>query len=130
MARIKTGFSILSDADLLIEVSGIIASMTGNVYFPHPVAPLSEVKDAYEVFSAIMSVVSNGNRDAVKAKNKTRALLERLLGELALYVQLRSKGDRIILLSSGFRLADKSVPAATAVNPAKIYRSEISSYIW
>lgn len=107
MARIKTGFSNFTDAGLLIEASRIIASMTGNPHFAGPVPPLSEVKDAYEAFDTVMSAMYNGNKDARMFKNKTRAALERLLGELALYVQLRSKGDEIILQSSGYELVNK-----------------------
>lgn len=118
MARIKTGFSTFSDAGLLIEAYRIITSMTGNAYFPCPVPPLSEVKDAYKLFDTAMSAMGNGNKDATMVKNKTRAALERLLGELALYVQLRSKGDEIILQSTAFRLASKPAPINVLPKPS------------
>ncbi len=107
MARIKTGFSNFTDAGLRIEVSRIIKSMTGNPYFAGPVPPLHEVKDACEAFDAVIFAIANGSKDAGMIKNKTRVKLERLLGELALYIQLRSKGDEIILQSSGYELVNK-----------------------
>ncbi len=106
MARIKTGFSNFTDAGLLIEASRIITSMTANPHFRSPVPPLSEVKDAHEAFDTVMSAMYNGNKDARMFKNKTRFALERLLGELALYVQLRSRGDEIVLQSSGYELVN------------------------
>lgn len=112
MARIKTGFTTFTDAALLIEASRIIASMTGNPHFTAPVPPLSEVKDAYEAFDTAMSATGDGNKDATIVKNKTRAALERLLGQLALYVQLQSKSNEIILQSSGYELVTKRNPVA------------------
>ncbi len=117
MAKIKTGFSTYGDLSLLIEASRIITSITGNTYFPNPVPPLSEVKDAYDLFDTAMSAIGNGNKDATMVKNKTRAALERVLGELALYVQLQSKNDEIMLLSTGFRIASKPAPIGVLPKP-------------
>lgn len=118
MARIKTGFSTFSNAGLLIEAARIITSMTGNAHFTDPVPPLSEVKDAYEAFDTAMSAMGNGNKNAKMVKNKTRAKLDRLLGELALYVQLRSKGEELILQSSGYELVNMSTSADVLPKPS------------
>lgn len=117
MARIKTGFTTFSDHGLLMEAGRIIASMTGNPHFADPVPPLSEVKDAYETFDIAMSAMGNGNKEARMVKNKTRAKLERLLGELAMYVQLRSKGDEIILQSSGYELVNRRTSVGVLPKP-------------
>lgn len=116
MAKIRTNLSPLSDADLLVEASKIITSMTGNAYFPNPVPPLSEVKDAYEAFDTAMSATGT-SKDATITKNKARAVLEQVLRELGLYVQLNSKGDEAILSSTGYKLASKPTPIGVLPKP-------------
>jgi hypothetical protein len=116
MARIKTGFSTFTDAGLLVEAAQIITSMTGNAYFPNPVPPLSEVEDAYDAYKEAIAATSG--KEATMTKNKTRAVLERLLGELALYVQLNSKGDEVVLGSTAFRMVSKRVPVGVLPKPS------------
>lgn len=78
MARIKTDFSTFSNNALLNEASRIIASMTGNAFFPAAVPPLFDVKEAYDAFYNAVAVPGEGNKDATIVKNKTRHRLERL----------------------------------------------------
>lgn len=116
MAKIRINVSVLNDAELLVEASQIIASMTGNIYFPNPVPPLSEVKDAYEAYDAAMAAMGTG-KDATATKNKARGVLEQVLKELGLYVQLNGKGDEAILKSTGFKLASKPAPVGILPKP-------------
>jgi hypothetical protein len=117
MAKIKTGFSTFSDAGLSIEAGKIIASMTGNTNFTNPLPPLAAVKDALDAFDTAMSNMGNGSKDVTMVKNKTRVTVEALLTELGLYVQLQSKGDEIILQSSGYELASRRTSVGVLPKP-------------
>ena len=118
MATIKTDFSIFSDVRLLVKTSRIISSMTRNTHFPQQVPPLSDVKDAYETFETAMALRGQGNKDATMVKNKTRRTLERLLRQLALYIQLQSNGDRVMLESTGYEIAYEGSYITVLHNPS------------
>jgi hypothetical protein len=93
-----------SDAQLIVDVGGIITGMTGNASYPTPSPTLAAVTAALNAFTtAVNDAINNGGGTVLTiAKTARRAELVALLRQLATYVQLECKGNLEVLVSSGF----------------------------
>jgi hypothetical protein len=102
-------FKRQSDSEIITTGYRITGKMDNNPNFTD--AP-DELEEAKELLPKLQTSVSNSKgRDieAVNLKNETKARFIILLVILAQYVTEKSKGDRGILLSSGFQISgDKS----------------------
>lgn len=107
---INMSFSAYSDADLLNKANHIIASMSGNPYFPSPVPPLPAVQELAEIYSEDLTAAAALGRVKVAAKNQSRKNLELALAQLGRYVLYTANADVNILISSGFTLAKEPQP--------------------
>jgi hypothetical protein len=109
--KIRNNFSRLNDSNLEVKANTIIAAMTGNTNFPSPVPPLAEVVTAATDYSTALVAVKQGGKTEVAVKNQKRKALENLLITLASYVTMTSKGDRAVMVSSGFDLVKVKEPS-------------------
>jgi hypothetical protein len=116
MAKIRTNVSNYTDAALLVKASYIVTSLTNNPHFVNPVPPLTSVQTAIDAFDEALTNGKPGKEGTI-IKRDCRATLETLLGDLALFVQLSSKGDEAILSTSGFDLASKPMPVGVLPKP-------------
>lgn len=114
-SKIITSFSRYSDSELSSKAAFIISSLTGNTSFPSPTPPLAELQTALQAFNAADEAALDGEKLNTAIKNQKRSELVALLVSLALYVQLTSNNDEVLLLSSGFDL--KKSPAPIGVLP-------------
>jgi hypothetical protein len=103
-AKIVTGFEALSDADFETLAKSILQSMDGNGNFPSPVPALSIILTAVTDYSSALVTAQGRDKNAVAVKNSSRDTLTALLVQLASSVTTTANGDRVILVSSGFRL--------------------------
>ena len=117
MAKIKLGFSGFVDADLLVKASNIINCMTGNTYFANPVPPLADIQTAIDAFDTALANMAPGNKENTLIKNNCRVVLEALLTDLGLFCQLHSKGNELMLATSGFELVSKPSPVGVLPKP-------------
>jgi hypothetical protein len=108
MTKIKTNFSTFSDIELIVKGASIITAMTDNAYFTAPLPPIADVKTALDEFAWLHNL-SKDDKESVIIKNKARATVETFLSNLALYVQLESNGNEIMLQSSGFEVIRRYV---------------------
>ena len=102
MAKIKTKYPQLNDAELLLKGTSIVTAMTGNQYFTAPIPPLAEVSTALTAFDAALQKMVNGGKENTIIKNMARAVVENLLYNLGLYIQIESNGDELMLQSTGY----------------------------
>lgn len=91
-----------SDAQLIVDVGGIITGLTGNASYPAPSPTLAAVTAALNAFTTAVNDAIGGGVALTSAKNDRRAELVALVRELASYVQVACKGDMTVLLTSGF----------------------------
>jgi len=96
------------DADLSVRAGFILDQMTDNAYFPNIEAQLAELRAKIESYKAALSESRLGGRLATVLKSNCRRNLETCLQELATYVQLTSKGDTVVISSSGFDMHKKA----------------------
>ena len=93
---------------------GILAKMRNNATFPNPPAALAELEKLLPELEAALVKAQSRDKEWVAIKNKTKAIALALLEELAEYVLAISKGDRALILSSGFEVSDQSTGSEKA----------------
>jgi len=102
--RISIKYKRSSDGNLLKFGYQISDIMKGNPVFPEPKPAQPVIQEACEDFRVAVSMSSRNDRALLSAKNDKKAVLIGLLDELAEYVIATSKGDKTMLLNSGFEI--------------------------
>ncbi|OQP59121.1 hypothetical protein A3860_38800 [Niastella vici] len=105
---ILTSYKYLRDSDTVLTGYRVVAKMEGNPDFADAPPALAATK---KLLPAVLSAVNNAKgRDVevVQLKNNLKDELVGLLTELAEYVTVKCKGDRLKLLSSGFPVSGAS----------------------
>lgn len=106
MDKIVSSFNRGRDGDLVNESGKVIQDMTKNVaLFPNPIPTVAELIQAKERYEVALYNAQGKDTVMVSIKNKERDALRALLTRMAEYVTSVAKGDRTILLESGFSLA-------------------------
>lgn len=100
--RILMTFNYCRAGDLIKITRRILDCMKENVLFPNPTPALAEIEKALEEFIAALSAAGGRDREKVAIKDVKQANLLQMLTELAYYVTQICKGDKAMLLSSGF----------------------------
>src|SRR5688572_11933765 len=99
---IISSYKYLRDSDTVTTANRVVEKMENNPNFSDAPPALAATK---KLLPEVLSAVGNAKgRDveAVQLKNNLKEELVGLLAELAAYVTLKCKGDRLMLLSSGF----------------------------
>jgi hypothetical protein len=108
-----------TDVQLVTDSSRIVASMTGNAFYPSPLPTLAQIGTAHDAFTVAVNALDRSKTSTVR-RDQTRLALVQLLRELALYVQQASGGDPNKLLGSGFPMQRKRGPTPAELQPPKI----------
>jgi hypothetical protein len=90
------------ESDLVRTSNRIIEEMTDNPDFPDPPPALAELKKEVPEFQEVHTNALSGDKKQVSIKNDKKVIIMALLQVLADYVTLKSKGDRTLILTSGF----------------------------
>jgi hypothetical protein len=101
MKQITAKFS-KRENDLTIIGNRVTEKMDNNTNFSNPPAALAELKKILPEFQVDLSNAKGRDIEKVSIKNDKKAKVLALLQELADYVTLTCKGDRTMILSSGF----------------------------
>ena len=102
IAIIVMPFSRLSDSKLLTKALDILASMTGNAFFPTPTPTLAVVADAITAFQEALIGAATRDRSKVIIKNRARVDLIAILKALGNYVTFTANGDSAMIGSTAF----------------------------
>lgn len=103
MAKPTTRSHNISDAELNEYASIILKGMKKNVsLFPNPNPDMKTFEIMLQDFKRAMADATYRDRRAVVIRNGKRKELQEGIRLLALYVQAIAKGDRSIILASGF----------------------------
>ncbi len=111
MAKISLNFSqnAYSDASLKVKASTVASALDGNEYFPTLKDNVATLRVKITTFDDFLSKMESGNKQWTAQKNVARADLTDTMTDTGRLVQNISKGDEVILLSSGFDLYRKPV---------------------
>jgi hypothetical protein len=93
--------------DLLILIKRVKEKMKNNPVFPNPPAALAELEKVLPEFEVALVNARSRDREWVAIKNNKKVIVLALLQELAEYVTVTCKGDRALILSSGFDVTDE-----------------------
>ena len=96
------------DLKLLLKAVSILEKMTDNAYFPDIQAKLDELKAKIQRYETSIIDSNQGGKLTTLIKGECRCDLEALLQDLATYVQLTSKGDAVVISSTGFDMHKKA----------------------
>jgi hypothetical protein len=86
----------------------VIEKMENNPDFPDPPVALAMLKEALPEFRIALANAHGRDRIMMSIKDDKKKIVLNLLAELAEYVAITSKGDRTLILSSGFDVADEN----------------------
>jgi hypothetical protein len=102
--KVCTDFSSkkYSDTEISVTATNILDNMTDNLNFTTPTPPIADVRATVSSYLVSLAKAEKGSPDDRVIKSSWRAKLEEQLKDLSLYVQLTSKGDAVIISSSGF----------------------------
>lgn len=106
MDKIVCSFNRGRDGDVLNESGTVIQYLTKNVaQFPDPNPTVEALIKATEDYKVALYNAKGRDTVLVSIKNDMRAILRSMLTQMVEYVSSVAKGDRTILLASGFNLA-------------------------
>lgn len=108
MNRIATEYKKRED-ELVLTSHCVIDKLENNENFPHPpVETLAKLKKTLPDFRRALANARSRDKEMVAIKNNIKAIVLDLLQELAEYVTDVCKGDRVLLLSSGFDVTSEN----------------------
>jgi hypothetical protein len=107
--------------DLVTICQRVIEKMKSNPVFPTPPTALAELEKVLPEFEAALVNAKSRDKEMVAIKNNKKALILALLEELAQFVIATCKGDRALILSSGFDAKDEqSSRPVTAIEALEV----------
>lgn len=104
-----------NEHELVTLIKHILKQLKGNAAYPNPPAALAELEKLLPELEEALERAKTRDKHWVAIKNNKKAIALALLQELAEYVLVISKGDRALILSSGFEAADTNGPEKTSI---------------
>jgi hypothetical protein len=129
MNKVSLDFSTnqYSDAELSVKAQTISVDLDGNAFFPTLAANVTIIKGLNTTFDDYLAKMADGNKRLTVEKNNARLDLVEAICEAGRLVQNVSKGDEVMILSSGFDICRKPTfadildqPADMKVKPGKL----------
>lgn len=118
--KVSLSFARATDGNLGTFTGSVLVKMAGNESFPQPTPALASVQLSLKTFLEDLAEAKDGGRAKTAEKNASREVLLDQLRNLALYVQITSKGDLAVLLSSGFESVKAPTPAGVLPAPVQV----------
>lgn len=94
--------------ELTTTIQRVLDNMENNPAFPAPPPALAELKKKAPEFQVARANAKGRDVTKVSIKNDQKAEIQVLLQEVADYVTATSKGDRTLILSSGFEASSET----------------------
>jgi hypothetical protein len=95
------------ESDLLIIIERVLNNMENNAVFPNPPAILADLKKLQPELATALANAEGRDKKMVSIKNDKKAAALDLLQQLADFVTAISKGDRTMILESGFEVSSE-----------------------
>ena len=107
MSRIVYPFKQSRDSELVKTANRVLGSSKGNAFFPDTTL-VQELEKRIITFQVAMNNAADGGKTLIAIRKDCRRSLIEIMVQFAFYVSQICKGDRAMLLSSGFDLAKES----------------------
>ncbi|HEY8898721.1 MAG TPA: fibronectin type III domain-containing protein [Niastella sp.] len=96
-----------NEHDLLTLIKRVVGKTKGNAAFPNPPEALDELEKVAPQLETALVKAKSRDKEWVAIKNNEKAIALALLTQLAQYILEASKGDRALILSSGFEAVEE-----------------------
>ncbi len=113
------------DAELSVKAATVLEKMTNNDHFSDIQPKLDELKARLKSYDTALAETLQGGRLQTAIKRECRRNLEMSLQEVATYVQLTSKGDEVVISSSGFDMHKKAAKVGTIDQPKDVRITQV-----
>jgi hypothetical protein len=90
------------ESELSIIIQRVLENMENNTVFPNPPTALADLKKLLPEFQVALVNAEGRDKKMVSIKNDKKAFALDLLQQLADYVTATAKGDKTLILESGF----------------------------
>jgi hypothetical protein len=104
-SKITSEYKRISDANLLKFARQVVSSLKDNAPFAAVKDSVTALENAVNDYEAALMNAKGRDRTMISVKNDKKASLQELLAELSINVVQVCKGDRSMLLSSGFNIS-------------------------
>jgi len=110
------------ESELAIIIQRVLENMENNAVFPNPPAALADLKKLLPELQVALVNAEGRDKKMVSIKNDKKAIALALLQILADYVTSTAKGDRTLILESGF---DVTSDHSRGTEPPSIEKLEV-----
>lgn len=110
MAKVKLGFTALTVPDKVLKARNTVTLMTGNAAYPRPNPTLAAISTAADELETAYNEAADGGKTKTAVMRSKEQELDKLMIQLAAYVQEASNGDELVILSSGLEVAAPKTP--------------------
>jgi hypothetical protein len=105
------------DAELGISATSVVDGMTDNPSFPDPPPSLEELKKILPGYGSVIASAKTRDLVAVSLKKDLKVKVVGYMTEIDAYVTEKCKGDRTMLLTSGFFISgEKNVVSEPVIS--------------
>lgn len=119
-SNVKLSLSKLTPSALLILFYNVIAKLTGSLVFTAPPKSPAAMKTEADAFKTAIEEAIDGSKAARVHRDTLAAGVRITLNETADYVRMVAKGDRDLLVQSGFELAKDREPIGIPAIPVNV----------
>ena len=122
ITKVTTDFSSknYTDTELSVQVGNVMDKLTDNPYFTNPIPSLMEIKATLTSYNTSLVKAEKGSTEDRVIKSSLRAKLEDYMKNLSMYVQITSKGDSVIISSTGLDVNRKPSAVGTLPKPENV----------
>jgi hypothetical protein len=103
----KSIITFKNEHDLVTFIKRVVEKLKSNPAFPNIPSALAELEKMLPELEEALVKAKSRDKEWVSLKNDKKAIAIALLEELAQFVIATSKGDRTLILSSGFDVTDE-----------------------
>lgn len=118
--KLKLSLTRLNPLRLLALLMNVIAKMKGNLNFATPAVPLADMETLRDTFAVAIEEATNGSRQSRLKRDDLVVAVQQMLQKQAAYVTSVCGGDRTMLESSGFELANLPEPIEALATPKNL----------
>lgn len=111
------------EEELDLTSERIVEKMENNPSFPNPPAALAELKIKQLAFRAARKNAEGGDKEMVSIKKELKDIVQNLMQEVADFVTVTAKGNRSLILNSGFDVPSEN--NTTRNQPPAIEKLEV-----
>ena len=120
--KVRIDYSKISHADYAVFVAVVVANLTGNPHFPNPPIDLAVLNALLERYKKLVADADDGSKRVMSLRNSLRQQIDRLVRQLAYYVEAVCDNDPAIFATSGLEALPTSYAPTEYLPPQRIVK--------